>query len=634
MTGLLFQAFIYLLAAVVAVPVAKRLGLGSVLGYLIAGIIIGPLLGLVGSETKGIQHIAEFGVVMMLFLVGLELEPRTLWNMRAKLLGLGGIQVGVTTLLVMATAMMLGQVWSVALAIGLVFSLSSTAIVLQTLNEKGLMKSDGGQSSFSVLLFQDIAVIPMLALIPLLALPELIQHGTAASDGEHHGSEMSLIADLVGWQVALVNIAAIAAVVAGGHYLSRPLFRFIAAAKLREIFTAAALLLVVAIAFLMTLVGLSPALGTFLAGVVLATSEYRHELESDIEPFKGLLLGLFFITVGAGINFILLFDNALLIISLTIGLMLLKAAVLLVLSFLFKLRGADRWLFALSLAQAGEFGFVLLSFTVQSAVIPVGLADLLLLVVALSMLLTPALFILFDKVIMPRLEDDQAREADEITEKGSVIIAGMGRFGQVINRVLKGNGYDTVVLDLSADMIDMFQKFGIRTFFGDASRPDLIKSAGLDEAKLLVVAIDDPDRAVQIVHHARQVRPDIHIIARARHRHHVYELYKAGADDIVRETFDSSVRAARYALESFDVHPHEAEKLVTMFVERDLDGIKRLAHLYDPDIPITENKPYMDLARKIQEEMDTALSSHSPDVHDTVKRAWLPPGKNPDDPDL
>ena len=629
MTGLLFQAFVYLCAAVIAVPVAKRLGLGSVLGYLIAGIVIGPALGLVGSETEGIQHIAEFGVVMMLFLVGLELEPRNLWNMRHKLLGLGGLQVGVTALLVMAASLALGQPLTVSIAIGLVFSLSSTAIVLQTLNEKGLMKSDGGQSSFSVLLFQDIAVIPMLALIPLLAIPELVQNATGGHGGGDHGHELSLVEGLAGWQVAIVNIAAVAAVVAGGHYLSRPLFRFIAAAKLREIFTAAALLLVVAIAFLMTLVGLSPALGTFLAGVVLANSEFRHELESDIEPFKGLLLGLFFITVGAGINFLLLYDNLVMVVGLTIGLMVLKAAVLMALAYIFKLRGSDRWLFTLALAQAGEFGFVLLSFTVQNSVIPVAVADLLLLVVALSMLLTPALFILFDRVVLPRMDEDQGRAADEITEKGTAIIAGMGRFGQVINRVLKGNGYKTVVLDVSADMVDGFNRFGIRTFYGDASRPDLLQSAGLEDASLLVVAIDDMERAVEIVKHARRERPDLHIVARARNRHFVYELYKAGADDIVRETFDSAVRAARYALESFGVHPHEAEKLIGVFVDHDRNGIRRLAALYDPDIPPFENEPYMKLAGEIQEELENTLSDNG-STHDRVRRAWLPPGSKPE----
>ena len=368
MDSFLFQAFIYLCAAVIAVPVANRLGLGSVLGYLIAGVVIGPVVGLVGSETQDLQHFAEFGVVMMLFLVGLELEPRLLWEMRNRLIGLGGLQVAVTTALIAAIALAFGLTWTIALAIGMVFSLSSTAIVLQTLSEKGLMKTEAGQASFSVLLFQDIAVIPMLALAPLLALPELMAGGAHSGDA-HHGSA-SLVEGLPGWAVTLVTLGAVAFVVVGGHTLSRPLFRFIAAARLREIFTAAALLLVIAIALLMTMVGLSPALGTFLAGVVLANSEFRHELESNIEPFKGLLLGLFFITVGAGIDFGVLFADPAVILGAAIGVMALKALVLLGLALMFGVRGGDKWLFTLGLAQAGEFGFVLLSFCVQNAVIP------------------------------------------------------------------------------------------------------------------------------------------------------------------------------------------------------------------------------------------------------------------------
>ncbi|MEW8492092.1 MAG: monovalent cation:proton antiporter-2 (CPA2) family protein [Candidatus Thiodiazotropha endolucinida] len=363
MGGLLFQAFIYLCAAVVAVPIAKRLGLGSVLGYLLAGIVIGPVIGLVGSETQAIQHFAEFGVVMMLFLVGLELQPRMLWEMRNRLIGLGGLQVGITAALITGAALLMGLYWSVALTIGLIFSLSSTAIVLQTLNEKGLTKTEGGRASFSVLLFQDIAVIPMLALIPLLVLPEIAGSGSehlpaatgAHDDGGHH-EDMSLVAALPGWAHALVVLGAVATVLLGGHFLSRPMFRFIAESRLREIFTASALLLVIGIALLMTLVDLSPALGTFLAGVVLANSEFRHELESDIEPFKGLLLGLFFITVGAGIDFGILFADFATVLGLTLGVMTLKGIVLYGLARLFRLETTvDGWLFTLGLAQAGEF---------------------------------------------------------------------------------------------------------------------------------------------------------------------------------------------------------------------------------------------------------------------------------------
>jgi CPA2 family monovalent cation:H+ antiporter-2 len=624
MNGFVFQAFIYLLAAVVSVLFAKRLGLGSVLGYLIAGVLIGPVLHLVGNETEDLQHFAEFGVVMMLFLVGLELQPRALWEMRARLLGLGGLQIVATAALVMAISMMLGQVWSVSLTVGFIFSLSSTAIVLQTLGEKGLLKSDGGQSSFSVLLFQDIAVIPMLALIPLLALPELT-HLLQSAPGSGSHDTGRLLDGLPGWQVTIITIAAVAFVVVAGHYLSRPIFRIIAASKLREIFTAAALLLVIAIALLMTLVGLSPALGTFLAGVVLANSEFRHELESDIEPFKGLLLGLFFITVGASINFELLWANLALVVALTVGLMAVKVAVLLVLAHLFKLRGSDKWLFALGLAQAGEFGFVLLSFTVQNAVLPQQLAAILLLVVALSMMLTPALFIVLDKVIMPRFDRQQAEDADEIAEPAKVIIAGLGRFGQIINRVLLANGHKTIVLDYQADVVEGLRKFGVRSFFGDAGRPDLLHSAGLADAKLLIVAIDDADRSVEIVKHARRENPGLHIIARAFDRNHVYRLYQAGANDIVREVFDSSVRAAGYALGALGMHPYDVEKSKAVFVQQDRAGLRQLAPLWKEDVAVFNNSEYIAKAKEINELLEAAMLGDRSALYDKTERGWTPP---------
>jgi CPA2 family monovalent cation:H+ antiporter-2 len=626
MNGFVFQAFVYLLAAVVSVLVAKRLGLGSVLGYLIAGVLIGPVFHLIGSETKDLQHFAEFGVVMMLFLVGLELQPRALWEMRAKLVGLGGLQIVATAAIVMAIAMALGQIWSVALTVGFVFSLSSTAIVLQTLGEKGLLKSDGGQSSFSVLLFQDIAVIPMLALIPLLALPELREHAkaTAAAAGSH--DSVGLLDGLPGWQVAIATLAAVAFVVVAGHYLSRPIFRIIAAAKLREIFTAAALLLVIAIALLMSVVGLSPALGTFLAGVVLANSEFRHELESDIEPFKGLLLGLFFITVGASIDFSLLWAHLATVLGLTVALMAVKAGVLYGLALLFKLRGSDRWLFALGLAQAGEFGFVLLSFTVQNAVLPPDLAAMLLLVVALSMMLTPALFILLDKVILPRFNQRQVEEADEISEPGSIIIAGLGRFGQIINRLLLANGHKTVVLDHQADVVEGLRKFGVRSFFGDAGRPDLLHAAGLPDAKLLVVAIDDVERAIEIVKHARRENPKLHIIARAFDRGHVYRLYQAGADDIVREMFDSSVRAGGYALSALGMHAYEVEKSKAVFVRQDRWGLRQLAPLWREDVEVFNNPEYIARSKEIGAILEAAMMGDRSSLHDRTARGWTPPG--------
>ena len=598
MTDFLLLAFIFLLAGVIAVPIASRLGLGSVLGYLIAGIIISPLLALLHVDVIALQHFAEFGVVMMLFLVGMELEPKVLWSMRARLLGVGGGQVVLTTLVVMAAAMAFGQPWTIALAIGLVFSLSSTAIVLQTLNEKGLMRSDGGQSSFSVLLFQDIAVIPMLALVPLLAIPELIDVASSHGADDGHGS-LSLVDGLNGWQKTLVTVAAVAFVIIAGNWLTSPLFRFIAAAGLRELFTAAALMLVVGIALLMTLVGLSPALGTFVAGVVLANSEYRHELESDIDPFRGLLLGLFFMTVGAGINFSLLFDNLWIVLALTLGMMAAKALVLLLLSYLFKIRGADRWLFALGLAQAGEFGFVLLSFSVANSVIPAGLADRLLLVVALSMLLTPALFIFYDRVIAKRYAAEQRGDADEIDETGQIIIAGHGRVGGIVNRMLSRAGITTTVVDFSSSQLEMLKTFGVKAYFGDASRPDLLEAAGIREASQLIVAIDDKHQSTELVRYVRQNYPQVHIIARAQDRNHVYDLYAAGCRDIIRETFDSSVRMGRSAFTALGLSAEEVQHASDGFIADDRTAMIVMADLYDPDIPITENAAYVNKVKEI-----------------------------------
>ncbi|MEC8042103.1 MAG: cation:proton antiporter [Pseudomonadota bacterium] len=571
MTDFLLLAFTFLVAGVAAVPIASKLGLGSVLGYLIAGIAISPVLAILGVDVIAIQHFAEFGVVMMLFLVGLELEPKVLWQMRARLLGLGGGQVGLTTVAVAAVAYLMGQPFNVALAIGLVLALSSTAIVLQTLNEKGLMKSDGGQSSFSVLLTQDIAVIPMLAFIPLLAMPDLVNMAPglegAGSSGHAGGDSggFSLVAGLPGWQVTLITLAAIAFVVVGGISLTSPIFRFISAANLRELFTAAALMMVVGIALLMTLVGLSPALGTFLAGVVLANSEYRHELESDIDPFKGLLLGLFFMTVGAGINFGLLFDYILTILALTLGLIALKAAILLLLARLFKLEGSDKWLFALGLAQAGEFGFVLLSFTVANAVIPAAIADQLLLVVALSMLLTPALFILYDRVFAAMGVEDQEREADEMPDGAKIIIAGAGRIGGLVNRIAEAAGYQPTVIDYSSKRLEILKKFGVKHYYGDATRPDLLHAAGIQEAKVLVIAIDDREKISELTHYVSKNYPHVHIVTRAVDRDHVYDLWAHGSRDIIRETYDSSLRMGRSLFEALGIDRPIAEEMLEVF---------------------------------------------------------------------
>ncbi|MDQ7069443.1 MAG: monovalent cation:proton antiporter-2 (CPA2) family protein [Rhodobacterales bacterium] len=611
MESFLFQTAIYLAAAVIAVPLASRLGLGSVLGYLLAGIVIGPVIGLVGSEAQDLQHFAEFGVVMMLFVIGLELEPRALWDMRHRLIGLGGLQITVTTLAVMGAMMAFGQIWSVALAVGLALALSSTAIVLQTLSEKGLMQTGGGRSAFSVLLTQDIAVIPILALLPLLALPFV---PTLAPDGsishlpeEEARVAMSLVDGLPGWGVTLVTLAAVGVVILGGIYLTRPLFRFIHAAHLREMYTALALLIVTGIALLMNAVGLSPALGTFLAGVVLANSEFRHELESDIQPFKGLLLGLFFITVGAGINFQILFKDPALILGLAVALMALKGTILYILGRVFHLRGRDLWLFTLSLAQAGEFGFVLVAFALKQNVFSQNLAAMLLLVIALSMLITPLLFIVYDQLSKRIGDKKEDRDADTIEEQGTVIIAGIGRFGQIVNRLVQSSGFKTVVIDHDMETIEVMRRFGVKGYFGDPTRPDLLRAAGLDSARVLVVALDSPDACLRLVTHARRERPDLHIVARAHDRSDVYRLYRAGANDIVRELFDSSLRAGRYVLENVGLTEFEAAEAERTFYAHDRYTVRELADLWDPNTHSSRNKAYVARAQELEKELETAL---------------------------
>jgi len=611
MSDILLLASIFLFSGVAFVPIAIRLGLGSVLGYLIAGITISPLLTVLQVDINAVQHFAEFGVVMMLFLVGLELEPRLLWQMRTRLLGLGGTQIIGTAAMVMVAAIFLGQPWRISIAIGLILALSSTAIVLQTLKEKGLMRSDGGEASFSVLLFQDIAVIPMLAFMPLLASPELIdalrlsaEHG---QNVQSHGSGLSFVNGLNAWQTTLVTLGTMAAIVFGGSYLTRPLFRFVAEAKLRELFTITALLIVIGIALLMTLVGLSPALGAFLAGVVLANSEYRHELESDIDPFRGLLLGLFFMTVGASINFSLLTEHFTITLALTLGLMAIKAIVLFIFGWLFKIQGTYRWLFSLSLAQAGEFGFVLLSFSTVNGILPVEVTDQLLLVVALSMLLTPLLFIVYDRIIAPIYSRGQEPGSDEIEQTSQIIIAGRGRVGGIVDRMLKSAGYQATVIDYSSRHLDILRRFGIHAYFGDATRPDLLSSAGIAEAKLLIVAIDGKEQITKLVDYAIRNYPNLHVIARAVDRDHVYHLWAHGCRDIIRETYDSSLRIGRSAFEALGISREIAERMTAEFNDTNRRAMIEVADVFDITIPSYENEAYIAKVRAMTDSWDADL---------------------------
>ena len=607
MTGFLILAFLILVAGVLAVPLATRLGLGSVLGYLLAGMAISPLLAALSVDVEALQVFAEFGVVMMLFIIGLEMEPKRLWEMRGKLAGLGGGQVVLTTLVLTGIALLADQPWQTALAIGMVLALSSTAIIVQTLTEKGLMRTQGGEASFSVLLVQDVAVIPILALVPLLALPELASLAAGHGEGGAHGG-IDLTAHMSIWLAAATRIAAVAAVIAIGIFAIRPLFRYIARANLRELFTAAALLVVIGIALLMSLVGLSPALGAFIAGVVLATSEYRHELESDINPFKGLLLGLFFITVGAGIDFGLaatIWDSVLFWAAVTIAA---KMAVLLIVGWLYGLRKQALWLFCLSLPQAGEFAFVLIAFGVANAVFAPQFAAQLLLIVALTMLVTPLLFILYDKLIAHAYCAGQGgREADAIEEENPIIIAGRGRVGGIVDRMLDASGHHATVIDYNSDHLEVLKKFGVSTYYGDATRPDLLASAGIERARILVVALDEREQIDKLVRYACANFPDLHVVARAKDRDHVYHLWAMGCRDIVRETYDSSLRMGRSVYEALGYDRQAAIAMVEAFETMDRTSMREVADTYRLDIPAYENEELLAKIRELKAEWDPKL---------------------------
>jgi monovalent cation:proton antiporter-2 (CPA2) family protein len=605
----LLGAFIYLAAAVISVPIATRLGLGSVLGYLIAGMLIGPsVLGLVGSEGQDVLHFAEFGVIVMLFLVGLELQPSKLWTLRKPILGLGGLQVVGTAAALAIAAMAFGIAWKTALAIGLILAMSSTAIVLQSLAERGKLKTSGGQAVFSVLLFQDIAVIPILALLPLLAV-----NGAGPAHGE------SALSALPAWQQALIVFAAVALIVLGGRYLMRPLFRLIAMTGLREIFVALALALVVGITLLMETVGLSPALGTFLAGVLLAESEYRHELEMDLDPFKGLLLAVFFITVGAGIDFALIASAPAFIIGAVIAFVLIKLAVLYAIARLARMKPPRASLFSFSLAQGGEFAFVLISFAAGLGLLAVAQANMLVAVVALSMALAPLLMMLDARIIQPRLAGSSpTREADRIDQTGSqAIILGHGRFGMTVGRVLAANGSKATVLDHDAEQIDALRRFGFKVFYGDASREDLLEAAGAADARILAIAIDDREKTMQIVAAARRYFPHLEIFARAFDRTHAYELLNAGVTHVYREVFDSSLAMAEDALVALGQHPYEAARASRLFRKHDEELMRRTAR-YAGDVDAL-----VDISRRAQAEIERVLSGDQrPPAEFAPDRPW------------
>lgn len=605
--SLLFTTFILLAAALLVVPVAKFTGLGAVLGYLLAGIVIGPYGLEFFTETETIQHFSEFGVVMMLFLIGLEIHPKHLWHMRHQLLGLGFLQVIVTTISIMFIAILAGQNWAIGIIIGMGLSLSSTAIVLQILEEKNLMRTTAGRSGFSILLFQDIAIIPMLTIIPLLVpfidligfdgLLKLQEVGkeTAGHSAGHGSSDPGYIQFL---KIIIVFIG----MILGGRFLLDKVFRIVAASNVREIFTALALAIVVGAALLMEWIGLSPALGAFMGGVMLADSEYRHQLEADIGPFKGILLGLFFISVGMSIDFQVISYNPLLITTIVAVLIILKFLIILGIARLFKLHKSQSLFLALLLAQGGEFSFVLFQFAYSQAALTKDIYAILNASVAISMVLTPLLLLVHDRYIQPifkRLGSKEKPEIDmNIDDDNSVIVAGFGRFGQIIARVLHTQGFDTTVLDHDPDHIEFVRKFGYKVFYGDAGRLDLLEAAGARKAKMLIICVDERDRITEITKLARENFPHLTILARAMDRQHYFELLQAGADNAVRETFYSALWFARKALSKMGYNNHQAWRVSEKFAYHDRKVLQKQFMVWE------DEEALLELSHSTQEDLD------------------------------
>lgn len=556
---MLHDALIYLAAAVIAVPLFKRLGLGAVLGYLIAGVLIGPSVLQWIDDPETVLDFAEFGVVLLLFLVGLELNPTKLWTLRVPIFGMGGLQVLLTAAIVSGALLLLEAPWAIALIVGIAAVQSSTSVALAIMGERGLLPTAGGRSALAVSLFQDIMVIPILLFVAWLA-PAGAGHG----EGGHAAFSPLAATGLVVGMVVLARFA------------MRPLLRFIANTGLREVFVAFALLLVLGAAVAAEHVGFSPALGTFLAGVLLAESEYRHELNIVIEPFKGLLLGLFFIAVGMGVQLSLFVEQPVLIIGATLAVVALKFALLMGIARVFRLCGQDGVVFATVLSQVGEFAFVILTAARANGSLPADIAAQLNAIVAASILTTPLLFLVVSRVVMPRMNRAESREADAIDERNEVIIAGVGRFGQVVSRLLIGRGYGVTLIDHDPEQVELMRRFGFRAYYGDAARRDVLEAAGIEEAKLLVLAFDDPERVQDTALLVRERFPRVKVIARARGRTEAFELAELGIA-FERETFRSAANVGELALVALGEHPHDAHRAQQAFVRHDLTVLHEAA---------------------------------------------------------
>ncbi|WP_303817769.1 monovalent cation:proton antiporter-2 (CPA2) family protein [Actinobacillus minor] len=577
-------------AAIIAVPIFKRLGLGSVLGYLAAGIAIGPFGLKLFSDSQSIIHVAELGVVMFLFIIGLEMKPSHLWGLRRQIFGLGSAQVVTSAILLTFVGMAFGFSWQVAFIGGAGFVLTSTAIVMQVLSERGDMASYRGQKMVSILLFEDLIIVPLLAVVTFLSPLEANEVANAQPV----------------WQKIGIAGLSVTALVVAGIWLLNPLFRILAKTKIRELMTAAALFVVLGSALLMEEGGLSTAMGAFVAGVLLSESSFRHQLEADIEPFRGLLLGLFFLGVGMALDLNIVFNNWLMILSIVLAMTFVKSLAIFIIAKLAKSTNSTAMDRAVVMAQGGEFAFVLYAAAATQGVITSEIQANFTAIVVLSMIFAPLTIILHNKFVVPRLADKGEQQAeDHIDEQHPIILVGIGRYGQIVNHILTMSGYHPTVIDLNAKQVEAARQFGIKSYYGNATRPELLHNAGIETAELLIVAVDDKQQALHIVELARSMNPNIKILARAYDRRHVFELYKSGADIQVRETFDSAVRSGRKALEILGIEHEVADEICKYYFDRDRHRVKLMAEVYDPKLDIFKNAEMRKIA--LAEDQETML---------------------------
>ena len=586
----LIQVVSLLGAAVVAVPLFKRLGLGSVLGYLAAGLAIGPYGLALVTDSHSIIHIAEFGVVMFLFVIGLEMKPSHLWGLRRQIFGLGSLQVVISAILLTMVGVLFGASWAVSFVCASGFVLTSTAIVMQVLGERQELASPRGQRIVSILLFEDLLIVPLLAIVEFLA--------PGTPDGAAHATPL--------WQTIGIALLSLGALVAAGLWVLNPLFRVLAASRAREVMTAAALLVVLGSGLLMEMGGLSMAMGAFVAGVLLSESSFRHQLEADIEPFRGLLLGLFFLGVGMSLDLKVVAENWGIIVSGVIALMVVKGLCVYGVARLARSNHADALDRALLMAQGGEFAFVLYSAAANAGVIDATVNANMTAIIVLSMAITPLILILHRRF---GTQPAQTREADTFDEHHPILVVGMGRFGQIVNSMLQMSGHSTTVIDLDPTTVAGFNRYGTKTHFGDASRPELLLAAGIENTRLLVIAIDNREQALSIARFAREVNPNIDIVARAYDRLHTFDLYQAGADEIVRETFDAAIRAGKRALERLGMSRDDAEKVGKIFYRHDRHGMIEQARVYDPTLGPFKNEQIDELVVAQRESAREAIQA-------------------------